>query len=105
MKRGVESEKRVLADLNEPKNTQAFDTSQGTTIPDINNSTQLGDIKDVKTLSDTKQMKAQREAAAQQGKEHVVYTGDKTKVTKPMVQSGSKIETRTDLGPKYKDKK
>lgn len=44
-------------------------------------------------------MKAQREVAAQSGKEHVVVTGEKTKVTQSMKNSGSKIERRPDLGP------
>jgi hypothetical protein len=35
------------------------------------------------TLFSTKQMKAQREVAAAEGKDHVVVTGDKTKITAP----------------------
>ncbi|SKB09560.1 RHS repeat-associated core domain-containing protein, partial [Prosthecobacter debontii] len=98
--RGRDNERKVLEDRGDQKNTETFSTSHGDTIPDFNNATQMGDVKDVKTLSNTAQMKAQREAAAAQGKEHVVVTGDKTNITTPMLQSGSKFERRSDIGPK-----
>lgn len=98
-RRGMDNEKKVLDDRGDVKNNEAFETSHGTTIPDINNPKEIGDIKDVKVQADTKQMKAQREVAAAEGKDHVVVTGDKTKVTAPLLNSGSKIERRKDIGP------
>ncbi len=42
-------------------------------------------------------MKAQREAAAE-GKERLIVTGDKTKLSESVLNSGSKIEHRDDIG-------
>ena len=99
MERGRKSEGRVLEEKGEQKNTTKHATTHGDTIPDFENAKQVGDIKDTKKVADTKQMKAQREVAEQSGREHVVVTGEKTKVTKPMENSGSRIERRPDLGP------
>jgi hypothetical protein len=99
MERGRKSEGRVLDEMGESKNTTIHSTSHGDTIPDFENAKQVGDIKETKRVADTKQMKAQREVAEQSGREHVVVTGEKTKVTKPMENSGSRIARRPDLGP------
>ena len=97
--RGRANEGRVLSEMGETKNTTKHSTSEGDTIPDFENERQVGDIKDTKTLSNTKQMKAQRELAEKTGREHVVVTGDHTKVSKPMEQSGTTIVRRSDIGP------
>lgn len=100
MKRGRQSEKRVLDDLGETKNTTKHSTSHGNTIPDFENTKRVGEIKDTKKVADTRQMKAQREVAEQSGRQHALVTGKNTNVTKPMEQSSTRIERRTDLGPK-----
>ena len=56
------------------------------------------EIKDVKNLTDSKQLRAQREVAKEQGKKHVVITGDKTKVSKTVTQK-STVKRRPDIGP------
>jgi len=96
--RGRKNEKKVLDDIGENKNTKKESTSHGDTIPDFENNKQVGDIKDTKKASDTKQMKAQREVAEKSGREHVVITGQKTKVSKPLGEK-STIIRRDDIGP------
>jgi RHS repeat-associated protein len=100
MARGKKSEERILKDIGEAKNTTTHSTSHGNTIPDFENDTRVGDIKDTKELYDTAQMKAQRELAEKTGREHVVITGQHTKVSEPLEKSGTIIERRPDLGPK-----
>lgn len=103
MARGRANEVNKLEQLGETKNKEIFSTSEGNTIPDINNSTELGDIKDARILSDDAQMRAQREAASRADKEHVVHTGTHTKITKPMEESSTRIERHDDLGPQSDD--
>ena len=99
--RGRESEKRVLSDIGEKKNTEKISTSEGDTIPDFQNKTQVGEIKDTKTVTNTPQIRAQKEAASTTGREHVIFTGKETKVT-PKAAEGSTVVRREDLGPKQK---
>ena len=99
--RGRESEKRVLGDMGEKKNTETVSTSEGDTIPDFQNSKQVGEIKDTKTVSNTAQIRAQKEVAATTGREHVIVTGKETHVT-PNAAKDSKVIRREDLGPKKK---
>ena len=99
MKRGRESEKRVLEDLGEIKNTKSVSTSEGVSIPDYKNSKEIGEIKDVKKLSDSKQLRIQREVAKTEGKKHTIQTGEHTNVSKPL-EKKSNIVRRKDLGPK-----
>lgn len=67
-------------------------------IPDFINESQIGEIKDTKIVTNTKQLRIQREAAKAQDKEHVVITGDKTKVSQP-VHDKCTVVRRDDLGP------
>jgi hypothetical protein len=97
--RGRDSEGRVLKDTGKEKNTKTFSTSQGDTIPDFVTEEEVGEIKDSKKVSNTRQMRAEREVAKDQEKDHVVITGNNTQVSQPLVQSGSKIVRRPDLGP------
>ncbi|MGH8020200.1 MAG: RHS repeat-associated core domain-containing protein, partial [Opitutaceae bacterium] len=99
--RGKESEKRVLDDMGEKKNTEKVSTSEGDTIPDFQNSKQVGEIKDTKTVSNTAQIRAQKETAATTGREHVIVTGKETHVT-PNAAKDSTVIRREDLGPKKK---
>ncbi|QBG91778.1 RHS repeat-associated core domain-containing protein [Xanthomonas oryzae] len=96
--RGVASEIRVLDAIGEVKNTEKIVTSHGSTIPDFQNVRQVGEIKDTKRVSDTAQLKAQREHANNTGRDHVVVTGENTKVSKTVEQQ-SKVIRRDDLGP------
>ena len=49
-------------------------------------------------MTNTKQLRIQREAAKKAGKEHVVITGERTKVSKK-VRKSSVVRRREDLGP------
>lgn len=100
MQRGRDSEKRVLGDMKQTKNTEVMETSKGRTIPDFQNSRQVGEIKDTARVSDTKQLQAQREAAQATGREHVVVTGTNTKVSGTVEGRGTTVIRRDDLGPR-----
>jgi RHS repeat-associated protein len=96
--RGVEAEKRVLADIGEVKNTKKVSSAEGSAIPDYQNKTTVGEIKDTKKVSDTRQIRIQREAAKASSRQHVIYTGTRTKVSKRVLEQ-SKVKRRDDLGP------
>jgi hypothetical protein len=96
--RGVEAEKRVLADIGEMKNTKKVTSAEGSAIPDFQNKTSVGEIKDTKRVSDTRQVRIQRDAAKASGRQHVIYTGTRTKVSKTVLER-SKVRRRDDLGP------
>jgi len=98
--RGRESEKRVLEDMGEQKNTQKVSSQEGNSIPDINNSNYLGDIKDTQRVTNTKQIRIQRDAANQAGKQHIVVAGTNTKVSSTVTSQGTQVIRRDDLGPK-----
>jgi hypothetical protein len=95
--RGRTSEKRVLDDIGETKNTEKVSSPEGNSIPDYQNKTAVGEIKDTKTVSNTKQVRIQRSAAKASGRRHEIQTGTNTNV-RPTVK-GSKIIRRDDLGP------
>jgi RHS repeat-associated protein len=99
--RGRQSEGRVLDDMGQKKNTEKVTGSEGNSIPDFVNSKQVGDIKDTKVVTDSKQLRIQREAGANQNKEHVVVTGTNTKVS-TTVKTKSTVVRRDDLGPQKK---
>ena len=97
--RGRANEKRVLADMGELKNNTKHSTSEGNIIPDFDPPTMTGDIKDTKTVSlGDAQMRGQREYAQSLGKEHVVVTGDKTKVF-GQGKYDTTVIRRPDIGP------
>jgi len=95
--RGVESEARVLRDIGEIKNTEKVVGKEGGSIPDFMNAKQVGEIKDTKRVTDSPQLRIQREAAAKSGREHVVITGDSSKVSRT-VERKDTIIRRPDLG-------
>lgn len=99
-RRGVQNESRVLESIGETKNTQKVAGREGNSIPDFLNERQVGEIKDTRSVSNTRQLRIQRDAANQSGREHVVITGTNTQVSKPLVDSGTRISRRTDIGPK-----
>jgi len=96
--RGRESEKRVLADIGEAKNTKVETTSHGDTIPDFQNSKQVGEIKDRKVVADSAQLRGQKELAQRTGREHVTITGEKSTVTDNAARN-TRLIRRKDLGP------
>jgi hypothetical protein len=89
----------VLADIGETKNTKKVSSAEGNAIPDFQNKTAIGEIKDTKKVSNTRQIRIQRQAAIDSGREHVIITGTKTKVSGNVEKSGSTIKRRNDLGP------
>ena len=96
--RGRASETRVLDDLGLDKNTRRVSTSEGGSIPDAVVDGAFYEIKDTKSASNTRQMRIQREAAAAEGKEHVLITGTNTRVSGPLGEASTVIR-RDDLGP------
>lgn len=67
MKRGVESEKKILKRIGEEKNTKKFATSNGNVIPDVVSGDALHEIKDVKEISNVRQLRREKEVAKKQG--------------------------------------
>lgn len=98
--KGKASEQRVLDDIGETKNNKMFDTELGKTQPDYTNDTTVGEIKDAKRVTNTPQIQKEQKLAESQGKEHRLITGENTKVSKGVIKGGTKVERRTDLGPK-----
>ena len=106
MERGIQSEKRVLKEIGEVKNTKAMkvelqDTKEiVTTIPDAVNDTKVIEIKDTKAVYNTKQIRAEQQFAKSQGKQFELITGEKTYLP-PKIKENDKIHIlrRKDLGP------
>lgn len=97
--RGRASEARVLDDMGLPKNNTKVSTSEGNAIPDALTSRKSIEIKDCIGVSCTKQIRIQTGAAKASGRESVLVTGTKTKVTKPAERAFDRIIRRDDLGP------
>lgn len=105
MERGRQSEKRVLQEIGEVKNTKRETTTlktgeEITVIPDAVNKKNVIEIKDTKTVSNTKQIQGERQVAKDTGKELKIITGEKTHVSKNIPES--EIVRRKDLGPQKK---
>jgi RHS repeat-associated protein len=98
LKRGRESEARVLDALGEAKNKAKVKGCEGCSIPDYQNATTIGEIKDAKRLTDSPQLRIQREAAAKSGRRHEIQTGTNTDVSST-VERQSRVQRRDDLGP------
>ncbi|HPA79478.1 MAG TPA: RHS repeat-associated core domain-containing protein [Thermoanaerobaculales bacterium] len=96
--RGRENEAKVLDDMGLDKNTETVSGTEGNSIPDAQTDTSVVEIKDSSSVSRTRQIRIQQEAAAESGRDHVVVTGAKTKVTKPLDQT-STVVRRPDIGP------
>ena len=102
MKRGIQNEAKVLESIGEVKNTAKKTVNlpregEITVIPDAINDTKFIEIKDVKSLSNTKQIRGERQAAAVEGKDFTIITGDKTHVS-GNIPTGE-ITRRKDIGP------
>ena len=106
MKRGIESEKRVLKEIGEVKNTKAETVrlkgtkETVTTIPDAVTDTKVIEIKDAKAVYNTKQIRAEQEFAKKSGKQFELIIGEKTYLPKK-IEKNDKIHIwrRKDLGP------
>jgi hypothetical protein len=96
--RGRKSEARVLESMGLKKNTEKITNSNGTSIPDGQDATRVIEVKDTQRVCCTPQIATQRQGAQATGREHVIVTGTKTKVSKP-AQEGSTVIRRDDLGP------
>ena len=101
MRRGVESEKRVLMDMGLEKNTQRLkvekDGVERTVIPDAVDANTVYEIKDAKRVSNTKQIRAERQKAKEEGKKFRIITGERTHVSSKIPEE--EIIRRKDLGP------
>ena len=107
MQRGLANEAKTLDALGETKNTKSFtvlleDGTVKTTIPDfVNENTKtIGEIKDVKTLNNTKQLKAEGKAAAESGKQFIIYTGPNTHVSNSVLEL-YEVKYLDWLGPQF----
>jgi RHS repeat-associated protein len=98
MSRGVASEARVLKSIGENANKAKVSSAEGNSIPDFQNRTTIGEIKDTARVANTRQLRIQRDAAKASGREHVLYTGQNTKVSQAAM-GGRIIKRRSDLGP------
>ena len=101
--RGKRNETKILNDIGEVKNTVRKTTILPetnefvNTIPDAINDTKIIEVKDVKNLYNTKQIRAERQVAKDEGKVFVIFTGEKTHVSKNIPKE--EIIRRKDLGP------
>ena len=106
MKRGIESEKRVLRDMGLEKNTRLQKVKlKGTeepvtVIPDAITKDRVIEIKDAKAVYNTRQIKGEIEYAKQNGKQFELVIGEKTHVSSEISKDETIIITRRkDLGP------
>lgn len=100
LKRGRDSEARVLDALGETKNTGKVTGCEGCSIPDYQNATTIGEIKNAARVDNTRQLRIQREAAEKSGREHVIQAGANTHVSRNVERGATRVERRPDLGPK-----
>ena len=101
MRRGRESEARVLNDMGLSKNTTPYTVKvEGKDVTTIPDSMQGGvyEVKDTKSVYNTQQIKAERQLAEDKGVTFSVFVGEKTHVS-TNISSGELIR-RKDLGPK-----
>lgn len=99
MARGVASEARVLGSMGLSRNTQAVATAEGRSIPDALTRAASVEIKDTARVSATRQVRIQTDAAAASGRQSVLVTGTRTRVTAPAQRRYDEIIRRDDLGP------
>jgi RHS repeat-associated protein len=100
MDRGRASEARVLKEMGLEKNTKVVTACEGKAIPDAITDTMFVEIKDVKRVTATEQIRIQTEAARAAGRESVLVTGAKTKVSKQAEEAFDVIIRDPNLGPK-----
>jgi hypothetical protein len=98
--RGAASEARVLKDVGLPKNSQWVSTAEGRSMPDAMTDTASIEVKDSAYVSGTRQIRIQTEAAKISGRESILITGTKTRISRYVWKSFDQIIQRSDLGPK-----
>jgi RHS repeat-associated protein len=98
--RGLSNEARVLSEMGLVKNSKAVMTVEGRSFPDALTSKLSVEIKDRIIVSASRQVRIQTEAAAASGRQSILVTGTKTKVTPAAQQRFDGIIRRDDLGPK-----
>jgi hypothetical protein len=97
--RGAASEARVLKDLGLAKNSRWVSTAEGRSVPDALTDTTSIEIKDSAYVSGTRQIRIQTEAANSSGRESILITGTKTRISRNVWKSFNRIIQRSDLGP------
>jgi hypothetical protein len=97
--RGAASEARVLKDLGLPKNSRWVSTVEGRSLPDALTDTASIEIKDAAYVSGTRQIRIQTEAAKISGRESILITGTKTRISRNAWKFFNRIIQRSDLGP------
>jgi hypothetical protein len=98
--RGAASEARVLKDLGLAKNSRWVSTADGRSMPDALTDTTSIEIKDAAYVSGTRQVRIQTEAAEFSGRESILITGTKTRISARVLEIFDQIIRRSDLGPK-----
>lgn len=98
--RGRASEARVLEDLGLEKNKSVVSTAEGRSIPDGLTDDLSIEIKDVESVSLTRQLRIQTEAARAAGRQSVLVTGERTRISEAASRAFDTIIRRPDLGPR-----
>jgi hypothetical protein len=98
--RGAASEARVLKELGLVKNSRWVTTAEGRSMPDALTDTMSVEIKDATRVSATRQLRIQTEAADILGRESILITGTKTKISGEVWRLFNRVVRRSDLGPR-----
>jgi hypothetical protein len=81
------------------RKTRPVITAEGRSIPDALTDTMSVEIKDSAYVSATRQMRIQAEAAETSGRESILITGTKTKISRKVWELFNRVIQRSDLGP------
>ena len=98
--RGAASEVRVLKELGLVKNSRWVTTAEGRSMPDALTDAASIEIKDAIYVSATRQLRIQIEAADILGRESILITGTKTKISGEVWRLFNRVIRRSDLGPR-----
>jgi hypothetical protein len=98
--RGAASEARVLKDLGLVKNTRWVTAAEGRAIPDAMTDIVSVEIKDAAYVSATRQLRIQSDAAAASGRESILITGARTRISRTVLELFKPVVRRSDLGPR-----
>jgi len=94
--RGAASQTRVLRDLGLARNTRPVITAEGRSIPDALTDTMLVEIKDAAYVSASRQLRIQAEAAETSGRESILITGTKTKISRKVWELFNRVIQRSE---------
>jgi hypothetical protein len=98
--RGAASEVRVLKEFGLVKNSRWVTTAEGRSMPDALTDAASIEIKDAIYVSTTRQLRIQTEAADILGRESILITGTKTKISGEVWRLFNRAIRRSDLGPR-----